>query len=85
MSGGLDMGVRGKNESFTDFDDERWRSRPRKDRGGKRTARLSVRLTPYEYQAIEELAGLEGMTVSDYVVARALKRKTRLLTDNNLM
>lgn len=70
--------MRRRNEKWDDFTDEEWRSRPRKDKAGKRTEFVSARVTPNEFQAITERAYLTGMTLSDYIVCKALDLDNRL-------
>ena len=57
--------------------DPNWRKRPRKPAALKRNAGISVRVTEDELTAIQENADRAGMTLADYVVTRALGKRSR--------
>lgn len=71
-----------ETKRFQDFEPEDWRKRPRRDARGLRSAVLNIRMTPAELGAIKEQAEMCNMTVSDYVVCRALRQARRVPLDD---
>lgn len=78
------MGANSKQKGVKDFSDRDWRRRPRKDYRGKRVARLSLRVTPSEKDAIVAQAENHGQSLADYIVCRALYRRRRVRPEHDL-
>ncbi len=57
--------------------DSDWRKRPRKPAAMKRSAGISVKVTEDELATIKENAERADMTLADYVVTRALGKRSR--------
>jgi len=69
---------------YIDYEVGDWRSLPRKDRASCRDHRLNIRVTGSEYEMVNENARALGVTMSDYVVCKALGIERRVSVEDTI-